>query len=134
VDRARAVPPRARLRPVGLPPAPEAPNADTRLEPAAVKLQPLSQCLDPVGIHRADIAQLEAGLAARQARVEAARGAYYPSFFIAGGVRYAKAPNRDSQDSPFAKDEFNYFNGGAAVGLRWQLDVWMTHAKVAERL
>jgi outer membrane protein TolC len=31
------------------------------------------------------------------------------------------------------KDDFNYFNGGAALGVRWQMDFWMTHAKVAER-
>ena len=134
LDRAVAVTHSALLRQVGIPSTADADIADTRLEPVTVKLQPLSQYLEQVGIHRADIAQLEAGLAARQARVEAARGAYYPSFFIAGGMRYARAPNRESQDSPFARDDFNYLTGGAALGLRWQLDVWMTHAKVAERL
>ncbi len=134
LDRAIAVTRIALLRQVGVPPTDDTDITDTRLEPVTVQLQPLGRYLEQAGIHRADIAQLEAGLAARQARVEAARGAYYPSFFIAGGIRYAKAPNRESQDSPFAKDDFNYFNGGAALGLRWQLDVWMTHAKVAERL
>ena len=134
LERAIAVTRSALLRQVGLPLTDDADIADTRLEPVTVQLQPLGRYLEQAGIHRADIAQLEAGLAARQARVEAARGAYYPSFFIAGGLRYAKAPNRESQESPFAKDDFNYFNGGAALGLRWQLDVWMTQAKVAERL
>ena len=112
LERAIAVTRSALLRQVGLPLTDDADIADTRLEPVTVQLQPLSRYLEQAGIHRADIAQLEAGLAARQARVEAARGAYYPSFFIAGGVRYAKAPNRESQESPFAKDDFNYFNGG----------------------
>src|SRR5919197_4107529 len=134
LDRAIAVTRSALLRQVGIPSTDDADIADTRLEPVTVQLQPLSQYLEQAGIHRADIAQLEAGLAARQARVEAARGAYYPSIFIAGGVRYARAPNRESQDSPFARDDFNFFTGGAALGLRWQLDVWMTQAKVAERL
>jgi outer membrane protein len=133
LDRAIVVTRLALLRQVGIPLTDDVDIADTRLEPVTVQLQPLGLYLEQAGIHRADIAQLEAGLAARKARVEAARGAYYPSFFIAGGVRYAKAPNRESQESPFAKDDFNYFNGGAALGLRWQLDVWMTQAKVAER-
>jgi outer membrane protein len=133
LDRAIVVTRLALLRQVGIPLTDDADITDTRLEPVTVQLQPLGLYLEQAGIHRADIAQLEAGLAARRARVEAARGAYYPSFFIAGGVRYAKAPNRDSQESPFAKDDFNYFNGGAALGLRWQLDIWMTQAKVAER-
>ena len=134
LERAIAVTRSALLRQVGLPLTDDADIADTRLEPVTVQLQPLSLYLQQAGIHRADIAQIEAGLAARQARVEAARGAYYPSFFIAGGLRYAKAPNRENQESPFAKDDFNFFHGGAALGLRWQLDVWMTQAKVAERL
>jgi outer membrane protein len=134
LDRAITVTRSALLRQVGMPSTDDTDIADTRLEPVTVQLQPLGSYLEQAGIHRADIAQLEAGLAARQARVEAARGAYYPSFFIAGGVRYARAPNRENQESPFAKDDFNYFHGGAALGLRWQLDVWMTHAKVAERL
>jgi len=134
LDRAIAVTRSALLRQVGLPSTADVDIAETRLEPVTVQLQPLGRYLEQAGIHRADIAQLEAGLAARQARVAAARGAYYPSLFIAGGVRYARAPNRESQDSPFAKDDFNFFNGGAALGLRWQLDVWMTQAKVAERL
>lgn len=134
LERAIAVTRSALLRQVGIPSTDDADIADTRLEPVTVQLQPLSQYLAQAGIHRADIAQLEAGLAARQARVEAARGAYYPSFFIAGGMRYATAPNRESQKSPFARDDFNYLTGGAALGLRWQLDIWMTQAKVAERL
>jgi outer membrane protein TolC len=133
LERAIAVARLALLRQVGLPLTDDTDIVDTRLEPVTVQLQPLGRYLEQAGIHRADIAQLEAGLAARQARVDAARGAYYPSFFIAGGLRYAVAPNRESQESPFAKDDFNYFNGGAALGLRWQLDVWMTQAKVAER-
>ncbi len=134
LDRAIAVTRGALMRQLGIPLDAAFDIAETRLEPVTLQLQPLGRYLEQAGIHRADIAQLEAGLAARQARVDAARGAYYPSFFIAGGLHYAKAPNRDSQDSPFAKDDFNYFNGGAVLGMRWQLDVWMTNAKVEERL
>lgn len=134
LERAIAVTRGALLRQLGIPLEADVDIADERLEPVALQLQPLGRYLEQAGVHRADIAQLEAGLAARQARVEAARGAYYPAVFLAGGLRYATAPNRDNQDSPFAKDEFNFFHGGAAVGLRWQLDFWMTQAKVEERL
>jgi outer membrane protein TolC len=133
LERALAVTRGALMRQLALPMESDVEIADEQLEPVTLQLQPLGQYLEQAGVHRADIAQLEAGLAARQARVDAARGAYYPAFFIAGGLRYAKAPNRDSQDSPFAKDDFNFFNGGAALGMRWQLDFWMTQAKVEER-
>ncbi len=107
--------------------------ATTKLATVKVALQPLDFYLSQVPQHRPEIAQLEAGLAARQARLEAARSQYYPAVFLAGGFEYSVAPNRDDQDSPFAND-FNFFSGpGIALGLRWQLDFWQTRSKVAER-
>jgi len=134
LERAIAVTRAALMRQLGIPLGDDFDIAETQLEPVTVQLQPLAYYLERAGLQRPDMAQLEAGLAARQARVEAARRAYYPSVFLAGGLRYARAPNRDSQESPFARDDFNFFTGGAALGLRWQLDIWMTHAKVEERL
>ena len=107
--------------------------ASTQLDIVNVRLEPLDFYLSQMYQHRPEIAQIEAGLAARQARLEAARGQYYPAIFLAGGFEYAIAPNRDDQDSPFAKD-YNYFKGpGVALGLRWQLDFWQTRSQVAER-
>ncbi len=107
--------------------------ASTKLQTAKLELEPLDVYLSQARQHRPEIAQLEAGLAARQARLEAARSEYYPAIFLASGFEYSVAPNRDDQDSPFAND-FNFFSGpGIALGLRWQLDFWQTRAKVAER-
>lgn len=107
--------------------------ASTKLTTVNIALQPLDFYLNQVHQHRPEIAQLEAGLAAQQARLEATRSQYYPAVFLAGGFEYAVAPNRDDQDSPFAND-FNFFSGpGIALGLRWQVDFWQTRAKVAER-
>ncbi len=107
--------------------------ASTKLKSAKLELQPLDAYLGQLPQHRPEIAQIEAGLAARQARLEAARSEYYPAIFLASGFEYSVASNRDDQDSPFAND-FNFFSGpGVALGLRWQLDFWQTRAKVAER-
>lgn len=107
--------------------------ASTKLNTVKVMLKPLDFYLNQVSQHRPEIAQLEAGLAARQARLEATRSQYYPAIFLASGFEYSVAPNRDDQDSPFAND-FNFFSGpGIALGLRWQLDFWQTRAKVAEQ-
>ncbi len=107
--------------------------ASTKLKTVNVALKSLDFYQSQVPQHRPDIAQLEAGLAARQARLEATRSQYFPAIFLAGGFEYSVAPNRDDQDSPFAND-FNFFSGpGIALGLRWQLDFWQTRAKVAER-
>jgi outer membrane protein TolC len=108
--------------------------AETGLEPVMLQLQPLEVYLAQAEKNRPELAQLEAGLVARQARLQAARSAYYPALFLAGTVRYSVAPNRDDQENPFVRDDFNFFQAGMALGLRWKLDFWMTHAKEAERL
>lgn len=107
--------------------------ADTRLEPVQLNLQPVASYMEQAVRHRPELTQLQAGLEARKARLQAAQSAYYPSFFLAGGIKGAIAPNRKNQKSPFAKDEFNFFSAGMALGMRWKLDFWMTHAKVSER-
>lgn len=107
--------------------------ASTQLNTVNINLQPLEYYLSQLDQYRPELAQIEAGLAARQARLEAARSQYYPAIFLAAGFEYSVAPNRDDQDSPFAKD-YNFFSGpGVALGLNWQLDFWQTRAKVAER-
>jgi len=133
MERAIAVAQAALKRHLGLPAEAPFELAETDLQPVTLNLQPLGNYLEQVGPKRPELAQLEAGLAAREARLEAARGDYYPFLFLAGGFEYSVAPNRDDQDSPFAND-FNFFRGpGIALGLRWQLDFWSTQAKVAER-
>lgn len=108
--------------------------ADTRLKPVELDLQPLGTYLQQAGRNRPEIAQLEAGLEARKARLQAARSAYYPSIFVASGFKYKVAPNREDTDNPYLQS-FNSLSGpGIALGLRWELDFWMTHAKVEERL
>jgi outer membrane protein TolC len=134
LERAIAVTKEALLYQLGLSLKADFDIAETGLEPVMLQLQPLDVYLEQAEKNRPELAQLEAGLMARQARLQAARSAYYPALFLAGTVRYSVAPNRDDQDNPFVRDDFNFFQAGMALGLRWKLDFWMTHAKEAERL
>jgi outer membrane protein len=133
LERAIAVSREALRRQLGLPPESAFDIVETRLTPVELRLQPLASYLEQVDQLRPEIAQLEAGLEAQKARLQAARSAYYPTIFVAGAVAGAVAPVRQRERSPFVTDNFNFFDAGAALGLRWQLDFWMTRAKVAER-
>jgi len=79
---------------------------------------------------RPDWRRLQAGLRAREAMVEAARGGYYPQVVLSGALRYAVAPHRTDQHNPFVKDEFNYFNGGVVLRLRQALEWDLIGAEV----
>lgn len=92
--------------------------AEEWLAPTEAVVPPLPELIAMAEANRPDWRRLQAGLAARQAQYRAARSAFYPQVYLAGGVRYATAPGRTDQHNPFVKDEFNYFNTGLFVGVR----------------
>lgn len=81
---------------------------------------------------RPEIRQFEAGEQARAALVRSARADLYPQIFAGGQLRYGFAPNRTDQRNPFIRDDFNFFQGGVAIGFRWSLNFAATRAKVKE--
>lgn len=122
----------ALARAVGL--EPEAPFdiRDRKLEPLPADLAPLEHYLDRGLRDRPEWKELQSGLAAQTAKVEMEEAGYYPSFFLATGVHYAYAGNREEQKNPFANEEFNYLRPIGVVGLRWDLGFLATRAKVEE--
>ncbi|MEE2657897.1 MAG: TolC family protein [Candidatus Latescibacterota bacterium] len=104
--------------------------AEKWLEPAPTRVPDVDQLFSQALQHRSDWRQLRSGIVARRAQEEAARRAYYPQIFLAGGLRYAVAPGRTDQHNPFIKDEFNLFNGGLFLGVRQSLELGMLGAKV----
>ncbi len=102
--------------------------ADEVLQPVDAGIAPLSSYLDRAR-QRHDLQQLAAGLRVLKAQASAARAEFFPQVFVAGGFRYGYAPNRDDQSSPFARDDFNFLQAGAVIGLRQSLSFGQTSAK-----
>ncbi len=76
--------------------------------------------------------QIQHGIEALQAQQRFRMAQYYPDLFLAGQTRYAVAPNRDDQLSPFANDNFNFFDAGIALGLRFRWDVGVHAGRLDE--
>lgn len=109
------------------------------MRPEGVAIPPMDSLFALALRSRPDWRQLQSGIRAREALVGAARSAYYPTVFLAGGVRYAVAPNRTDQHNPFVKDDYNYSNGAIFLGMRqsfeWGLlraDLQKARAEVLE--
>lgn len=90
--------------------------------------------VDRARTKRPEYRQIEEGIKARSALVEASRANYYPDIFLGGLFSWAYAEDRDRIRNPYINDQFKHINGGVALGLRWKLDFGITGAKVsAER-
>ena len=88
------------------------------LEPEVPIVPPLNDLVSHALSTRPDWRRLQAGMKAKRSLRDAAQSSYFPEIFVGGGIRYAVAPHRTDQHSPFVVDNFNYFNGGIYLGLR----------------
>jgi outer membrane protein TolC len=68
------------------------------------------------------------------AKVELQRADRNPVIFLAGGAGIAHAGNRDEQDNPWVKEDFNYQRVGAEVGMRWDANLYRKNIDVSEAL
>ncbi len=106
--------------------------ADRRLQPLALPEESLDEWIELALANRAEFKQVEAGLAARRALVEARRADEKPIVFagVAGSLAYA--PERDRLDNPHIYDPFNHVAMSPLVGLRWQWEQGAHPARVAQ--
>ncbi len=102
------------------------------LAPVQTEIPAIEYLMQQSLAQRPDWRKLQAGIAAKRALREAAKGAYKPQVFIGGGLRFAIAPGRTDQHNPFVKDEFNLFNGAVFVGVRQSLEFHLLAADVAK--
>lgn len=85
-------------------------------------LRPLSVYLTAARLHRPEVNQVRAGVAAKRAQLELERSRFYPDLGLTLSWRWARAPEVDDQRNPFVRDPANYHYYGFGFGLRWKLD------------
>lgn len=104
--------------------------ADRSLKPPKEELQPLDYYVGSAMQNRKEMRQVRAGIRARTAEVEAARGGMYPDIFIGGHLEWSSAPNRSDLTNPLVGETFNRFVVGPFLGLRWDLSLHRKHAEL----
>ncbi|SFM48979.1 TolC family protein [Thermodesulforhabdus norvegica] len=106
---------------------------DKQLKPVKIKLLDLSEYEEMAKENNARIKQLEAAVQAAKEEYMAEKAKYYPMLLAVGGVKYAVAPGREDQDNPFLNDEYNYFSAGAALAVKWNMNILETRAEVEQK-
>lgn len=106
--------------------------ADRRLQPVPLPEQDLEEWIELARQNRVEFKQVEAGLSARRALVQATRAEEKPIVFagVAGSLAYA--PGRDTLDNPHVYDPFNHAALSPLIGMRWQWEQGAQPARVVQ--
>jgi multidrug efflux system outer membrane protein len=77
-----------------------------------------------------ELGQVDQLLAIKRAEKRTIQADLWPTVFIGGKLDYAVAPGRTDITNPFLRDDFNYFNIGAVLGLKQDLGLHRTIQKI----
>lgn len=105
---------------------------NTALTPQSYAKKTLEEYQQLSKTFRPEFKALAAGQVARNALADAKRAQSYPTIFIGAFGDFNWSPVRDPQVSFYAQDPFNRINGGAALGLRLDLEFMRHAAEAAE--
>ncbi len=105
---------------------------DRRLRPLPLPEQTVEEWVALALDNRPEFRQVEAGLSARRALVEATRADKKPIVFagVAGSLSYA--PGRDRLDNPHIHDLYNHSALSPVVGMRWEWEPGAHPARVGQ--
>ncbi len=108
--------------------APLSPFAGAARPPQQLSLIMLQRTAE---LRRPEWQQLREGRRAARAWEQAEHRATRPVLFLAGQLRYGYAPTRSIDRNPWHVDNYNTAVGGVALGLKFDLDPALAHAKEA---
>lgn len=95
------------------------------------RLAPLGYYLTAARLHRPEVNMARAAIRAREAQVELERARFYPDIGLTLSGGWSEAPEITDQLNPFVRDPANYLTYGAALGLKWKLDLLPQAARLS---
>jgi outer membrane protein TolC len=103
---------------------------DEPLERPDVTIGPLVRYLTAARLYRPEINMARAGLEARRGLLDYQRARLFPDIGLGLNASYAVAPSATQQTAAWLGDPFNRFGYGAAIGIRWNLDLLAQGARI----
>jgi outer membrane protein TolC len=106
--------------------------ADHRIRPLPKPQGALEEFRQRALDQRPEMGQVEAGLKARKALVEAKQAEGRPNLYAGVIGSFAYTPNRSHLDNPHIYDPFNHEAATAVLGVQWDFSVGAQPARVAK--
>jgi outer membrane protein TolC len=116
----------------GVVPGKELELADKKLAPVELPKESLKDLQARALAQRPEMGQLDAGMSARRALVEAKKSESNPNLYTAVVGSIAYTPDRDRLNNPYLYDIFNHGAMTPIVGLKWDWDSGRQPARVAQ--
>lgn len=110
---------------------------DCPMRAVEVPARPAAWYRTAARLHRPELGLLAAGVAAREAGLDAARAQYFPDLALVLTAGYSWAPGITNQSNPFVQDAANTPVLGAGLAARWSLDFYghsRRYARASEEL
>ncbi|MDH5301419.1 MAG: TolC family protein [Gammaproteobacteria bacterium] len=104
--------------------------AEASLAPVPLPTYDLVGLQDLALQRRPEMRQVEAGLKARRALVEANKAMVRPNLYAGVAGVYSAAPGRDRLDNPYIYDPFNDYGVTPLLGLQWSWEPGVQSARV----
>jgi outer membrane protein TolC len=105
--------------------------ADRPLAQSRHKLGHLARYLSAARLHRPEVKQAQAGIAAREAQLRLSRSRLFPDLGLGMNMGLSAAPEVADQINPYVSDGGNYFHYSAAIVFQWRLDFAPAIARIA---
>ncbi len=105
---------------------------DEPLKRPTVPIRPVVRYLTAARVLRPEVNYARAGVAARRALAGVAEARFFPDVYVGANATYLVAPNATQQTTAWVLDGLNRFGWGAALGVRWSLDVLSNQARLAQ--
>lgn len=101
------------------------------LEAVTLELDDLDAYVDEARAKRPEVRAAKAGARAAAGLVDLEDSYYWPDLAVVGTFGITRAQGVDDAPSAVYAEPFNTTSGGVALVLRWNLEPWTTHARVA---
>ena len=80
--------------------------------------------------YRPELEALRELVAAQRSWANFRRAQLWPDLFLGAFIQSALTTNATNQTNPFINDNFNFFDFGLGIGIRFELDVWNKLAEI----
>jgi outer membrane protein len=102
---------------------------DNNIAPVDVEIKPIEEYYRLAEENRSELKQMQAAVKIKESMMKVAKADFFPTLFLGAQFDYGVAPGRKHFENPYLFDRFNTLSGGAALGMSFNLNYFLTNSR-----